>query len=135
MTANRISPTRSWRLHNGVPYPMCRGYRRILIAVVGITLLGAAQPVSEGGTGNPSTNQSDKSTTQDAEIAAHLGRISSALETQNNNRDSDANENAERERRDLTAHDAMALWARALFWATGALAILPAVALVRTYIT
>src|SRR3546814_20587457 len=81
MTANRIPPTRSWRLHNGVPYPMCRGYRRILIAVVGITLLGPAQPVSEGGTGKPSTNQRDKSTTKDAEIGAQLRRISNIRST------------------------------------------------------
>lgn len=97
--------------------------------VLAVGLLGATQASDNGQENQTSADSRETSATENVQVAADLGRIASALEAQN------ANDDPEREQRDLNAQEGMAQWAKWMFWAATAQVLLSAVGIGLIYVT
>ena len=108
---------------------MGRTLQIICGVVLAVALSGAAQGPGNAPRGNPGANNGEANATENVQIAADLGRIASALEAQNTDGD------ARREQDDLNAQKEMARWAKPLFWAAFAQAVLSAVGIGLIFVT
>lgn len=97
--------------------------------VLAVALLGAAQSPSNTPRSNSSSYNGEANAAENVQVAANLGRIASALEAQNTDTDAD------RKQRDLNAQEGMAKWAKWMFWAAAAQAILAGIGIVLIWIT
>lgn len=101
----------------------------ICAAVVAGLLCGAAQGPSDSARDQERPVYGDNGPRGHVPISADLGRIASALEAQI------TNDAAEREQEDLDAQKSMAKWAKYMFWAAFASAVLSGLGIVLIYVT